>query len=151
MLLLFFFLVLFFFCGEIGFYFREKRNNQNALKLSFERLNCYAHFRAFLVRITEWSLTCWLCESYSLYSKDVMMTQLRFLWKWIFSLEMDVNKTVNEHHTANKRTNRRQSSILVCSLQRKYVKMFKTLQWNHLLTAGRSIWHLSFEHFVIFQ
>ena len=24
-----------------------------------------------------------------------MMAQLRFLWKWIFSLEIDVNKTVN--------------------------------------------------------
>ena len=83
------------FCGEIGFYFREKWNNQNALKLSFERLNCYAHLRDFFVRITEWSLTCWLYESYSLYSKDVMMAQLRFLWKWIFSLEIDVNKTVN--------------------------------------------------------
>ena len=79
------------------------------------------------------------------------ITQLRFLWKWIFSLEMDVNTTVNEHHTTNKQTDRQQSSILVCSLQRKYVRMFKTLQWNHLLAAGDSIWHLGFEHFVIFQ
>ena len=151
LLLFFFFWFCLCFCGEIGFYFREKWNNQNALKLSFERLNCYACLRAFFVRITEWSLTCWLCESYSLYSKDVMITQLRFLWKWIFSLEMDVNTTVNEHHTTNKQTDRQQSSILVCSLHRNYVKMFQTLQWNHLLAAGGSIWHLSFENFVIFQ
>ena len=57
-----------------------------------------------------------------------MITQLRFLWEWIFSLEMAVNKTVNEHHTTNKQTDRQQSSILVCSLQRNYVKMFQTLQ-----------------------
>lgn len=43
------------FCGEIGFYFREKWNNQNVLKLSFERLNIVMHvcMRAFFVRITE--------------------------------------------------------------------------------------------------
>ena len=57
-----------------------------------------------------------------------MITQLRFLWEWIFSLEMAVNKTVTEHHTTNKQTDRQQSSILVCSLQRNYVKMFQTLQ-----------------------
>ena len=60
-----------------------------------------------------WELQC-------LYSKDVMITKLRFLWKWIFSLEMEVNTTVNEHHTTNKQTDRQQSSILVCSLQRNY-------------------------------
>ena len=52
-----------------------------------------------------WELRC-------LYSKDVMITQLRFLWKWTFSLEMEVNTTVNEHHTTNKQTDRQQSSIL---------------------------------------
>ena len=109
MLVFFFFWFCLCFCGKIGFYFREKWNNQNALKLSFERLNCYACLRAFFVRITEWSLTCWLCESYGVYTAKMWWSHNfvssgngLFHWKWrSIQLSMNIIQQTNKQTDNN--------------------------------------------------
>ena len=77
---------------------------------------------------------------------DVMIGQIVFLFLacMIFQetyTEMDM-KTAN--HLSFQNTNQQQFSM-VCTLtdHRNYIKMFKTLQWNH------SQFHLGFEHFDI--
>ena len=142
------------FCGKIGFYFREKWNNQNALKLSFERLNCYACLRAFFVRMTEWSLTCWLCESYGVYTAKMWWSHNfvssgngLFHWKWrSIQLSMNIIQQTNKQIDNN---------LLYCLFSPKKLcqnvpnitmKPLACSWWFHLTLEFWTFCHLSIVH-----